>query len=292
MAACTQCNLCERPGVWSEAAEKRQIPCNVRQFRDRVFTLWRCTGCGSLHCLEDADLPLYYAEYPLKRQQLTFSERIGYGNRLKLMRRQGVRNSDRILDYGCGAGLYVNFLRQRGFTNVFGYDPFAPAYADPQTLRSSYDAVVTYDVIEHEDDPREFLRSTGRLVRAGGLLIVGTPNADHVSTAQRGDPNLHVPYHRHILSERMLLALAKEQGMEPVHIYRRSFYDSLIPTVNSRFMWCYLRQTGGFLDAAVEPPDLALILRSPKLLLLAFVGYFLPRHDNILVTFRARKKTI
>ena len=80
--------------------------------------------------------------------------------------------------------------------------------------------------------------------------------------------------------------------MEPVHIYRRSFYDSLIPTVNSRFMWRYLRQTGGLLDAAVEPPDIALILRSPEMVLLAFVGYFLPRHDNILVTFRSRQPEI
>jgi SAM-dependent methyltransferase len=286
MAACTRCNLCERPGAWSEAAEVRQVPCNVRQFKDRVFTLWRCTGCGSLHCLEDADLPLYYAEYPLKKQQLTFSERIGYGNRLKLMERQRVRRSDRILDYGCGAGLYVSFLRRKGYANAFGYDPFVPAYADPQTLHSAYDAVVTYDVIEHEDNPSEFLRSIRRLVRPGGLLAIGTPNADHVSIARRGDPNLHVPYHRHILSERMLLALAREQGMEPVHIYRRSFYDSLIPTVNSRFMWRYIRKTGGLLDAAVEPPDIALLLRSPEMALLAFGGYFLPRHDNILVTFR------
>jgi 2-polyprenyl-3-methyl-5-hydroxy-6-metoxy-1,4-benzoquinol methylase len=286
MAACMQCNLCERPGAWSEAAEVGQVSCNVRKFKDRIFTLWRCTGCGSLHCLEDADLPLYYAEYPLKKQQLTFSERIGYGNRLKLMERQGVRRSDRILDYGCGAGLYVTFLRQKGYTNAFGYDPFVPAYADPRTLDSPYDAVVTYDVIEHEDNPGEFLRAIRRLVRPGGLLIVGTPNADHVSPARRGDPNLHVPYHRHILSERALLALARKESLEPVHVYRRSFYDSPIPTVNSRFMWSYIRKTGGLLDAAVEPPDIALILRSPALVLLAFGGYFLPRRDNILVSFR------
>jgi hypothetical protein len=74
--------------------------------------------------------------------------------------------------------------------------------------------------------------------------------------------------------------------MEPVHIYRRSFYDSLIPTVNSRFMWRYIRETGGLLDAAVEPPDIRLVLRSPRMVLLALGGYFLPRHDNILVTFR------
>jgi len=286
VAAYTRCTLCERPGTRSAAADVRQVPCNVRQFQDRLFTVWRCTGCGSLHCLEAADLPLYYAEYPLKKQQLTFSERIGYVNRLRLMERQGVRRSDRILDYGCGAGLYVSFLRRKGYTHALGYDPYVPAYADPGILRSSYDAVVTYDVLEHEDDPREFLRSVRGPLRPGGLLIVGTPNADHVSTARRGDPNLHLPYHRHILSERILMALAREQGLEPVHIYRRSFYDSLIPTVNSRFMWQYIRQTGGLLDAAVEPPDIALVLRSPHLWLLAFGGYFLPRHDNILVTFR------
>jgi hypothetical protein len=39
-----------------------------------------------------------------------------------------------------------------------------------------------------------------------------------------------------ILSERMLLALGREQGLELADIYRRSFYDSLLPTVNSRFL--------------------------------------------------------
>jgi 2-polyprenyl-3-methyl-5-hydroxy-6-metoxy-1,4-benzoquinol methylase len=286
MAECLRCNLCECPGTFSDGEDVHRVPCNVRQFQDNVFTLWRCRGCGSLHCLEDADLPVYYAQYPLKKQRFTFSERIGYGNRLKLMRRQGIRRTSRILDYGCGAGLYVNFLRQKGYTNVFGYDPFVPQYADPKTLHSTYDAVVSYDVIEHEEDPAGFLRAIRRPVRHGGLVIVGTPNADHISPALRGDPNLHVPYHRHILSEKILLELTRKQGMEPVHIYRRSFYDSPIPTVNSNFMWRYLRKTGGLLDAAVEPPDIALVLRSPEMLLTAFSGYFLPAHDYILGTFR------
>jgi 2-polyprenyl-3-methyl-5-hydroxy-6-metoxy-1,4-benzoquinol methylase len=264
-----------------------RVPCNVRQFKDHIFTLWRCTGCGSLHCLEDADLPLYYAEYPLKKQRVTFSERIGYGNRLKLMQRQGVRRTDRILDYGCGAGLYVGFLRQKGCRHVFGYDPFVPAYADPEMIQSSYDAVVSYDVIEHEDNPAAFLRSLRGLVRPGGLVVVGTPNADRISATRRGDPNLHVPYHRHILAEGVLLELARKQGMEPVHIYRRSFYDSLVPTVNSRFMWRYIRDSGGLLDAAVEPPNVGLVLRSPRMVVTALVGYFVPRHDYMLVSFRA-----
>jgi hypothetical protein len=74
--------------------------------------------------------------------------------------------------------------------------------------------------------------------------------------------------------------------MQPVDIYLRSFYDSLFPTVNSRFLWRYLDKAGGVLDTAVEPPRVGLVLRSPELLFLAFFGYFLPLGDNMLVTFR------
>ncbi|HMC57880.1 MAG TPA: methyltransferase domain-containing protein, partial [Candidatus Solibacter sp.] len=172
-----------------------------------------------------------------------------------------------------------------GLPQVFGYDAFVPAWRNSERLTESYDAVVSYDVIEHDDDPRGFMERIGRLVRRGGLLAIGTPNADHVSIARKGDPSLHPPYHRHILSERVLLALGREQGFEPVDIYRRSFYDSLFPTVNSRFLWDYLGKTG-LLDTAVEPPRTGLVLRSPDLVFLAFFGYFLPRHDNILVSFR------
>ena len=287
MPACTRCNLCQNPGTFTEAVDVGKVPCNVRRFKDKTFTLWRCTGCGSIHCLEDADLGLYYAGYPLKHQKLGFAERIGYANRLRLLKRQGFRESGRILDYGCGAGLFISFLREKGLPHVFGYDSFVPAYLDPQRLTETYDAVVSYDVIEHDDDPREFLNRIGALVRSGGLLVIGTPNADHVSIASKGDPSLHVPYHRHILSERALLALGCEQGFEPVHVHRRSFCDSLVPTVNSRFMWRYVAKSG-VLDAAVEPPQTGLVLRSPDLLFLAFFGYFLPAGDSILVSFRKK----
>ena len=286
MAKCTRCNLCESPGTLAAAIDLGQVPCNVRRFQDHVFTLWRCTGCGSIHCAEDADLALYYADYPLKRQKAGFGERIGYANRLRLLKRQGFRESDRILDYGCGTGLFVRSLCEKGLTQVFGYDAFVPAYHDPERLQEQYDAVVSYDVIEHDDDPREFMRRVAPLVRPGGLLVIGTPNADHVSIARKGNPSLHPPYHRHILSERMLLALGREQGFEPTDIYRRSFYDSLFPTVNSRFLWRYMEKSGGLLDTAVEPPRTGLVLRSPDLLFFAFFGYFLSPGDWILVSFR------
>jgi SAM-dependent methyltransferase len=268
-----------------EARDVGQIPCNVRAFREELFTLWRCTGCGSLHCAEAVDLGRYYADYPLKKQRLTFSERVGYRNRLRLLERAGFDRSDRILDFGCGAGLFVRFLQDLGLPRVFGYDAFVPAHADPRRLEESYEAIVSFDVIEHADDPRAFLGSLTRLLRPGGLFLIGTPNADNVSLARKLDPSLHPPYHRHILAEKILLSLGREVGLEVTRISRRSFYDSLVPTVNSRFMWRYVERRGA-LDAAVEPPHIGVILRSPDLWFLAFFGYFFPRGDNLLVTFR------
>ena len=190
------------------------------------------------------------------------------------------------MDFGCGAGLFVEFLQGEGVQNATGYDPFVAKYSDSQRLKEQYDAVVSYDVIEHSEEPREFLQSLVRLVRPGGTLVIGTPNAENVSLLRKGDPSLHVPYHRHILSERALLALGREAGCEPAQVYERSYYDSLYPTVNSRFMWRYIQKTGGLLDAAVEPPRTGLVLGSPDLIFIALFGYFFPLCDNVVVSFR------
>ncbi len=189
-----------------------------------------------------------------------------------------------VLDYGCGSGLYVNFLRERGI-EAFGYDAFVPEFSDEATLQQTYDAVVSYDVIEHADEPREFMDRVAGLVRPDGLLVVGTPRADGTKLKRLYNPALHAPYHRHILAEEMLVYLGQQQGLSVAEVYRRSFYDSFYPTVNSAFMWNYLERNK-FLDAAVEPPNVQLVMTSPKLVFLALFGRLVNRNDNMLVTFR------
>jgi len=56
----------------------------------------------------------------------------------------------------------------------------------------------------------------------------------------RDTPNLHAPYHRHILSEKTLLNVRKRHGLDLQLLSRHSFVDTPIPTVNSRFMWGYV----------------------------------------------------
>lgn len=289
MASCTVCPFCDHPGSLTAAAERASVPCNVRQLRQHSFTVWRCSGCGSLHSAEHADLPYFYAHFPFREHRLDFHARLGYRNRLKILKRRGLKPHHRILDYGCGAGLFVQFLKEQGYAEVYGFDAYMPGFADACVLEQQYDAVVSYDVIEHLEDPRQFLAEMVGLLRPDGLLVIGTPNADHVplTTENLSAPELSQPYHRHILSERTLLALGKEYGLTAEHVHRRFYFDTLVPGVNTRFMWGYIAVTGGVIDAAVEPPRPSVVLRSPRLWFHALFGYFFPVRGNILVSLRA-----
>jgi SAM-dependent methyltransferase len=288
MSSCTSCNLCDKPGTLSQAVEKGQVPCNVRHFAGELFTVWRCINCGSLHSAEDVDLAPYYAHYPLKNHSLDFPMRLAYGARLRILERQGFHRSERILDYGCGSGVFISFLKEKGFLHIQGFDPFVAGRADCGVLREQYDTVVSYDVIEHVDDPRQFICTLRDLTHPQGLLVIGTPNADHLSVSREGPPDIELsqPYHRHMLSEPILLALARQNGLKPVHIYRRSPIDSLVPGISTRFMWSYINHTGGMIDVVVEPLRRGVILRSPTLLFYALLGYFFPPPGNMVISFR------
>lgn len=291
MSESLRCNVCESGGAFETAREVLKVPCHVRFFKDDSFTVWRCTQCGSLHSKEDVDLNNYYAHYPLKQHVLDFHTRCGYENRVRLLREAGVTPDHSVLDFGCGQGLYVHFLRDSGFKDVQGFDPFCADFKSEDVLNRQYDVVVSHDVIEHVDEPRKFMADMAKLVRPNGWLVIGTPNADEISLKRRSNlrslqVELSQPYHRHILSERALIGLAKCFGLHAAQTYRRFYFDSLYPTVNTRFMWGYVKATGGYIDASFEPPRLAPLFTSPQLLFWAFFGYFFRTPGNILITFR------
>ncbi|MCB0311046.1 MAG: class I SAM-dependent methyltransferase [Bdellovibrionales bacterium] len=279
------CNLCDNPGSYADASEIRAVASHVRCFRNDIFTVWRCNNCRSLHSKEEVDLDYYYAHYPFKNHRLDYHAKIGYGNRLKLLRKNGVKRDATILDYGCGQGVYVKFLRERGFRNVQGWDPFIAEFNDQAVLENRYDVVTSHDVIEHVEDPEQYLSQLVSLVKEGGLLVLGTPNASEINLIDPTIPcvELSQPYHRHIFSKEALLRMTTRFGLVPQHVYNRFYFDSFFPAVNTRFMWSYVEAKQGIIDVAVEPPDLRTILLSPKLIFYALFGYFFRVPGNILL---------
>jgi SAM-dependent methyltransferase len=97
-----------------------------------------------------------------------------------------------VLDAGCGEGYGSAILARAGAT-VVGVDLEAEVvehaavrYPEVRFERSdllalpypeaSFDAVVSLQVIEHLERPREFVSECARVLREGGVLVISTPN--------------------------------------------------------------------------------------------------------------------
>lgn len=286
------CPICDQNAM---PAESQRIRCNVRRYRERTFLLWRCAGCRSLHCEEIDDLAAYYADYPIRNQTLDYFTRSWYRVVLGRLVRAGISKDDLILDYGCNQGLFIDFLAENGFRRCVGYDPYVERFRSEATLEQYYDWVVSLDVIEHDEDPRAFLARLAGLLRPGGRLCIETPNADGIDLADSEEfvHAIHVPYHRHILSEHALVQLANEQRLQPVATYLRWYMDSWPPGTARRLFESLMKYAGNDLDVGYERPRIGLFLRHPSLFVHLFFGYFArpTKKDHMMMILRAPGQT-
>jgi 2-polyprenyl-3-methyl-5-hydroxy-6-metoxy-1,4-benzoquinol methylase len=282
------CNICGASIPSLLDCERAAVGSNVRQFRREEFQLWRCPACSSLHAIGDVDLEHYYRGYPIFAAALDWKLDVVYGNMLRRLTRAGLRPEHRILDYGCGSGTFVEYLKVKGYTRAVGYDAFAEKYRDASVLNERYDCIVSQDVIEHVDEPIELLRRFDAMVEPGGLIAVGTPDASAIDLSRAEDfvHTLHQPYHRHILSAAALHTLGEQVGWSVERFYSTMYNNTLVPTMNPRFVLHYVRCNDDCFDLITEPIRTPIRLFSPVTLFFALFGFFFDRHTDVQFMFR------
>jgi 2-polyprenyl-3-methyl-5-hydroxy-6-metoxy-1,4-benzoquinol methylase len=280
----TSCGFCFKGNV-ADAQECRAIPSPIRAFRSESFPVWRCRNCGSLHSLNVVDLDHYYAHYPRRDiDQPTFLTRCAYANLVRKLERAGLNPNSRILDYGCGNGDLITYLRECGYSTVRGYDPFVTEFASQDVLHDRYDTVIAKDVFEHLENGKKALSEWKNLLQPGGMLCLTLPNANgvYLKTSGRMLHSLHQPYHLHIPTVAQLEAMTNELGFKTLRIEERSYWDTPIPMVNRFFIFEFLRTGDNTVDVAFEAPRIFRIMTSPRLWFYGLFGYFLPNRAEMI----------
>jgi len=146
-----------------------------------------------------------------------------------------IKNNDVVVDVACGTGYGSYVLARKGGKKIIGIDisKIAIEYAKSKyrgrvnnieflvgnamkmpISSSKVDVVVSFETIEHLNDPEKFLSECRRVLKDGGLLILSTPN----KYIKRHDEN---PYHineLYIIIEE-LLSLLHNSKFDIVDIY-------------------------------------------------------------------------
>lgn len=146
----------------------------------------------------------------------------------------------RILDIGCGRGLFLNIMEKDGWA-VTGheFDEKSASYAiknygidvhagplEGKFEEGSFDVVNINHVLEHLENPGETLTECHRILKKGGLLVIAVPNIDSFQ-ANFGKHNwfqLDIPFHLFHFSSKGLIGLLEKKSFQ-VHLIRHFKFE-------------------------------------------------------------------
>jgi SAM-dependent methyltransferase len=154
----------------------------------------------------------YYGDPGIKFQPLVERVVRAIGSRHIRFLARGVPPGGRILDVGCGRGVLLAELADRGFevhgversaAAALGADPRARIRIAPDLAAAGYppdffDAVFVWHVLEHLREPIAAVREMHRILRPGGKLVVAVPNLASLQARWAGPAWFHLDLPRHV----------------------------------------------------------------------------------------------
>lgn len=197
------CNICN-------STKKETVYRKVRGFdTPRSYDLIRCKSCQVVQTFPiptKKQLADYYGEQAIAYNgnggdifvRSYVDNKMAHWKRLKLQKRlneirQHAPDAKTLLDVGCGAGLFIDFMRSNGY-KVQGVELSDWGYrVATKELRlkvhnkqlmdagfkvQSLDVVTMYDLLEHTINPQKEVKYLHKILKDDGLLVINVPNFD------------------------------------------------------------------------------------------------------------------
>ena len=159
------------------------------------------------------------------------------GNLLERMRIEKYAQIGKVLDVGCGRGLFLDIMRRGGWhvvgselnketasyaENVYGLKVYTGNIAEHFLAPESFQVINIRGVLEHLKEPDAMLSEAHRLLKKGGLLVILVPDirSFEFKLGRENWFHLDLPYHLFQFTEEGLIRLLKKKGFKLRRIKR------------------------------------------------------------------------
>ena len=208
------------------------------------WEITQCGQCGLIMTGADSsdtqhDEPDYYTIRSRDVEHIYFEWAFRW--RWVLSRLGAYRGQGRsLLDVGAGNGLFLKIAREESGWNARGIELSVPAVEFAKSVLSveidrldlcdipdEFDAVTSFNVLEHQVDPVGFLSELAKRVRPGGLLALSTPSPASVQARIKGLENWGMicpPHHINIFTRQSLELALRQAGLEVLRYDAMSSY--------------------------------------------------------------------
>ncbi len=237
------CNLCGGARVYLVHQEKKKPPVRTEKpayaisetHTEKPDKIVRCMTCGLVYAVPRGPVSEIIQDYARMEDPEYVSEEKGRRKQAQILLNllAKYKTPGKILDVGCGPGLFLSEAKKRGWrvqgvdlspwakkyaAENFGVDVFEGSLSEASFPDKSFDVVVMNDVIEHLEDPKSALRQIRRVLKNDGVLYLSTPDIDSfLSKLLRAKWWGINKYHLFYFSRKSLEKMFHETGFRSIH---------------------------------------------------------------------------
>jgi 2-polyprenyl-3-methyl-5-hydroxy-6-metoxy-1,4-benzoquinol methylase len=248
------------PICYTEVEERNFKETYVSPYNNQEYKHYECPNCD-VHWWEPLKIIPEFYESEVFEDYIAFHE--GIGTRLHEYHKAFFKYfpsnmRGKLLDVGCGDGRFLRHAKEQGF-EVWGIDfdkksvenvkrnlgidtVFAMSleefyeYAKEKNLK--FDVITFFEVLEHQDKPREFLEMVKGLLEEGGYIAGSVPNRESVFEKDMYRNNSWVdnpPHHFLRFSKSSLEKALNFAGFKDIEVYKLDFpFIELFPYLEKK----------------------------------------------------------